>query len=94
MSNVTRVPVAEGLFTCSDGPPRLIASRHRETGAISFPAEQATDRRSRSFSRGQGGCSPGPRRSSSRPPLRTPGTRMLGCSRRMPSAMSSSLKGS
>ena len=43
MSNVKKVPVAEGLFTCLDGPPRLIASRHRKTGAISFPAEQATD---------------------------------------------------
>jgi len=43
VSNVKKVPVAEGLFTCSDGPPRLIASRHRKTGAISFPAGQATD---------------------------------------------------
>jgi uncharacterized OB-fold protein len=43
VSNVTRVPVAAGLFTCADEPPRLIASRHRTTGAISFPAEQATD---------------------------------------------------
>jgi len=41
VSNVTRVPVAECLFTCADEPPRLIASRHRETGAISFPAERA-----------------------------------------------------
>ena len=39
MSNVTKTPVAEGLFTWSDDPPRLIASRHRRTGAISFPAE-------------------------------------------------------
>lgn len=39
MSNGSRVPVAEGLFTWPDERPRLIGSRHRETGVISFPAE-------------------------------------------------------
>ena len=42
MSNATKVPVAEGLFTWSDEPPRLIGSRHRETGVVSFPAETTT----------------------------------------------------
>jgi uncharacterized OB-fold protein len=41
VSNVTRIPVAEGLFTWPEGQPRLIGSRHRETGAVSFPAEQS-----------------------------------------------------
>ncbi len=41
MSNVTKVPVAEGLFTWPDQPPRLIGSRDRKTGTISFPAEES-----------------------------------------------------
>jgi len=41
VSNATKIPVAEGLFTWPDGPPRLIGSRHRETGAISFPADRS-----------------------------------------------------
>jgi uncharacterized protein len=42
VSNVMKVPVAEGLFTGLDERPQLIASRHRETGAITFPAEQSS----------------------------------------------------
>lgn len=41
MRNITRVPVAEGLFTWPDERPRLIGSRHRETGVVTFPAEQS-----------------------------------------------------
>ncbi len=41
MSNVTKVPVAEGLFTWTDEPPRLIGSRDRKTGTISFPADES-----------------------------------------------------
>ena len=38
MSDVTKVPVAEGLFTWPpDERPQLIASRHRETGAVTLP---------------------------------------------------------
>jgi len=43
VSNLTKVPVADGLFTWRDEHPRLIASRHRETGAVTFPAEPAGD---------------------------------------------------
>jgi uncharacterized OB-fold protein len=38
VTNAVSTPVAEGLFTWPDERPRLIASRHRETGALSFPA--------------------------------------------------------
>jgi uncharacterized OB-fold protein len=41
VSNVARIPVAEGLFTWPDERPRLIGSRHRETGVISFPADES-----------------------------------------------------
>ena len=44
MSDVTKVPVAEGLFTWPpDERPRLIASRHRETGAVTFPADPSQE---------------------------------------------------
>jgi uncharacterized OB-fold protein len=39
MSHVERVPVAEGLFTGPDDRPQLIASRHPETGVVTFPAD-------------------------------------------------------
>jgi uncharacterized OB-fold protein len=39
---MSRVPVAEGLLAGLDEHPRLIASRRRDTGVLSFPAE-ATD---------------------------------------------------
>jgi uncharacterized protein len=42
VSNVMKVPVAEGLFTGPDDRPRLIASRHRQTGTVTFPAEQSS----------------------------------------------------
>jgi uncharacterized OB-fold protein len=35
------VPVADGLFTWPDERPRLIGSRHPQTGAVSFPAADA-----------------------------------------------------
>jgi uncharacterized OB-fold protein len=43
VSNMSRVPVAEGLLAGLDEHPRLIASRRRDTGVLSFPAEPATD---------------------------------------------------
>ena len=43
MSNVTSVPVADGLFVWPDERPRLIGSRHRVTGVVSFPAEQSDE---------------------------------------------------
>jgi len=38
VTDVVQVPVAQGLFTWPDEQPRLIASRHRGTGQIGFPA--------------------------------------------------------
>ena len=43
MSNRTRVPVAEGLLAGLEEHPRLIASRRRDNGALSFPAEPANE---------------------------------------------------
>jgi uncharacterized OB-fold protein len=43
VSNVTTVPVADGLFTWPDERPALIGSRHRATGAIGFPAEHGDE---------------------------------------------------
>lgn len=44
MSDLMKLPVAEGLFTWPpDGRPQLIASRHRGTGAVTFPADPAQD---------------------------------------------------
>jgi uncharacterized OB-fold protein len=43
VSNVKRVPVAEGLFTGPDDRPRLIGSRHRATGVVSFPCDPCSD---------------------------------------------------
>ena len=43
VSNVANAPVVEGLFTWSDAPPQLIGSRHRETGAVTFPADPSND---------------------------------------------------
>ena len=43
MSNVKRVPVAEGLFTGPDERPRLIGSRHKSTGVVSFPFDPSSD---------------------------------------------------
>jgi uncharacterized OB-fold protein len=40
VTNVVRIPVAEGLFTWPDERPRLIGSRHPQTGAVSFPAAE------------------------------------------------------
>jgi uncharacterized OB-fold protein len=37
------VPVAEGLFAWPAESPALIASRHRATGGISFPADPVSD---------------------------------------------------
>ena len=44
MSDVTKVPVAEGLFTWPPAErPQLIASRHRGTGAVTFPADPSQE---------------------------------------------------
>jgi uncharacterized OB-fold protein len=43
VSNVKRVPVAEGLFTGPDERPRLIGSRHRATGVVTFPFDPSSD---------------------------------------------------
>jgi uncharacterized OB-fold protein len=43
VSNIKKVPVAEGLFTGPDDRPRLIGSRHRTTGIVSFPADPSSD---------------------------------------------------
>jgi uncharacterized OB-fold protein len=43
VTNVVRIPVAEGLFTWPDQRPRLIGSRHRATGEVSFPARSDAD---------------------------------------------------
>jgi uncharacterized OB-fold protein len=40
MTNAVRIPVAEGIFTWPDERPRLIGSRHPQTGAVSFPAAE------------------------------------------------------
>jgi uncharacterized OB-fold protein len=40
VTNAVRIPVAEGLFTWPDERPRLIGSRHPQTGAVSFPAAE------------------------------------------------------
>jgi len=42
VSDLEKLPVAEGLFTWPpDERPQLIASRHRRTGAVTFPADPA-----------------------------------------------------
>jgi uncharacterized OB-fold protein len=38
MSEAEAVPVADGVFTWPSDEPRLIASRHPQTGCLSFPA--------------------------------------------------------
>ena len=43
MSNVKKVLVAEGLFTSTDEGPRLIGSRHKATGVVSFPSDPSSD---------------------------------------------------
>ena len=44
MSDVMKLPVAEGLFTWPPGErPQLIASRHRRTGAVTFPADPSQE---------------------------------------------------
>jgi uncharacterized OB-fold protein len=40
VTNAVRIPVAEGLFTWPDERPRLIGSRHPQTGAVRFPAAE------------------------------------------------------
>src|SRR5690242_20448038 len=41
---MTQVPVAEGLFTSSDGDPQLIGSRCEDCGIITFPAQDSCPR--------------------------------------------------
>jgi len=44
VSDLMKFPVAEGLFTWPpDERPQLIASRHRGTGVVTFPADPAQD---------------------------------------------------
>ena len=43
MSNVKKVPVAEGLSTSTDDRARLIGSRHRATGVVGFPSDPSSD---------------------------------------------------
>lgn len=38
MAEATRVPIGDGLFTWPSDSPRLLASRCRQCGSVSFPA--------------------------------------------------------